>query len=86
MSKSTMVRVKIESELKEHAEEIFNEFGLNSTQAITMFYKHVEVRKDLPFDVEIPKKQTVKTFKATDTGKDLVICEDAQDMFKKLGI
>ncbi|MEE8583432.1 MAG: type II toxin-antitoxin system RelB/DinJ family antitoxin [Acidobacteriota bacterium] len=85
MSKSAMVRARLEPELKDQAEAIFHRLGLNATQAITMFYKQVELHDGLPFDVAIPTATTKRTFKATDAGRDLVVCEDADDMFDKLG-
>lgn len=81
-----MVRARIEPELKKHTEEIFQHLGLSVTQAITLFYKQVEVRKGLPFNVVIPTRETLKTFEATDAEKDLVVCKDAAEMFNKLGI
>ena len=86
MSKTAMVRARVEPDLKEHAEAIFHKLGLNATQAITMFYKQVEMRSGLPFEVAILNDQTEKTLKSTDAGKDLIVCEDADDMFAKLGI
>jgi len=86
MSKSAMVRARLEPDLKDHAEAVFHNLGLNATQAITMFYKQVELRKGLPFDVAIPTTTTQRTFKATDEERELVICKDADDMFDKLGI
>ena len=77
MSKSAMVRARIEPELKKHAEEIFQHLGLSVTQAITLFYKQVEARKGLPFNVVIPTRETLKTFEATDADMDLVVCKDA---------
>ena len=81
-----MVRVRLEPSLKKHAESIFDHLGITASQAITMFYKQVEIRKGLPFQVVIPNKTTIKTFSSTDAGKDLMICTDAQDMYSKLGI
>ena len=81
-----MVRARIEPELKKHTEEIFRELGLSVTQAITLFYKQVEARNGLPFNVVIPTSTTLKTFDATDADEDLVVCKDADDMFEKLGI
>ena len=86
MSKSAMVRARLEPELKQQAEEIFRKLGISVTQAITLFYRQVEMRNGLPFNVVIPTSETIKTFKATDSDEDLVICDDADDMFKKLGI
>lgn len=86
MSKSAMVRARLEPDLKQHAETIFQRLGLNASQAISMFYKQVELRDGLPFDVVIPTATTSKTFYSTDEGRDLVVCEDANDMFDKLGL
>ncbi len=86
MSKSAMVRARIEPELKQHAEEVFHHLGISVTQAITIFYKQVEMRNGLPFNVTIPNEQTLKTFEATDSGNDIVVCENTEDMFKSLGI
>ncbi len=86
MSKTSTIRARMEPDLKDKAEHIFQQLGLTTTQAITLFYKQVELQKGLPFDVAIPNKTTLKTFSNTDAGRDLVICKDADDMFKKLGI
>lgn len=86
MSKSAMVTARLEPGLKDHAERVFERLGLNATQAITMFYRQVELRDGLPFDVVIPNATTKRTFEASEAGRDLVLCEDADDMFQRLGI
>ena len=86
MSKTAMVRARLEPGLKNHAERIFHRLGMNTTQAIGLFYKQVELRDGLPFDVVIPSNTTKRTFEGTDKGRDLIVCKDADDMFKTLGI
>ena len=86
MSKTATVRARLEPGLKDHAESVFHRLGLNSTQAITIFYRQVELRDGLPFDVAIPSPTTQRTFSATDAGRDLVVCKDAEDLFNKLGV
>ena len=86
MNKSSTIRARIEPDLKDKAEHIFRKIGLTTTQAITLFYKQVELRNGLPFDVAIPNETTRRTLSDTDSGRNLVVCEDADDMFKKLGI
>ena len=86
MSKSAMVRARIEPDLKQHAEDVFNHLGLTTTQAITLFYKQVELQNGLPFNVAIPTKETIETFKATDAGDELISCKNSNDMFEQLGI
>lgn len=86
MSKTSTIRARIEPDLKDRAENVFRELGLTTTQAITLFYKQVELRNGLPFEVAIPNETTRRTFEDTDAGRNLVVCEDADDMFEKLGI
>ena len=86
MNKTSTVRARIKPELKNKAEQVFHNLGLSTTQAITLFYRQVELQNGLPFDVVIPNETTRRTFSDTDAGRNLVVCEDAEDMFKKLGI
>ena len=51
----------------------FTRLGLNSTQAITIFYRQVELHQGLPFNVTVPSATTQRTFNATDEGRDLVV-------------
>ncbi len=86
MNKTSTIRARVEPDLKDKAEQVFRKLGLTSTQAITLFYKQVELRNGLPFEVVIPNKTTLRTFDETDAGKNLVVCEGTNDMFRKLGI
>lgn len=86
MTRSATVRARIEPALKKEAEALFEGLGLSTTQAITLFYKQVALRKGLPFSVAIPNTATRKTFEDTDAQRDLVVCKDADEMFRKLGI
>jgi len=85
MNKTSTVRARLEPDLKDKAEQVFRRLGLSTTQAITLFYRQVELRNGLPFDVVIPNETTRRTFSDTDSGRNLVVCENADDMFRKLG-
>jgi len=86
MAKETMVRARVESKLKKGAERVLNQLGLSTSQAITLFLKQVELRRGLPFPVELPNPETLKTFRDTDQGKNLKRFENAKELFKDLGI
>jgi DNA-damage-inducible protein J len=86
MSKTSMVRARIQPKLKAQAEKVFRRLGLNATQAITLFYKQVELREGLPFEVAIPTSATKRTLESTDAGRDLIVCENLDEMLEKLGI
>jgi len=85
MEKTATVRARIEPELKIEVEKLFKELGLSTTEAINIFYRQVKMRNGLPFNVVIPNKTTEKVFKDTDAKRNLIRCEDANDMFDKLG-
>ena len=76
----------MQPDLKDHAESVFHRLGLNATQAITMFYRQVELRDGIPFDIVVPTVTTKRAFEDSEAGRNLVVCEDADDMFRKLGI
>lgn len=86
MSKTATVRARIEPDLKDKAEHVFRKLGLTTTQAIRLFYKQVELRNGLPFDIAIPTEATRRTFNDTDAGRRLIVCENADYMFQRLGI
>lgn len=84
MSKTEVVRARIEPDVKHHAEAIFRQLGLNTTEAITLFYKQVSLCNGLPFDVRIPNAETLKTFKDTDKGIGLTRYDSMEEMFDDL--
>ena len=85
-TKTATVRARIDPSLKAKVESLFEKLGLSTTEAINIFYKQVKLRNGLPFNVVIPNKVTEKVLKDTDANKNLIRCEDTEDMFIKLGI
>ncbi len=86
MAKTAMIVARIEPDLKTDAEKILKKLGLSTTEAINLFLSQIRLHKGLPFEIKIPNKTTLETFRKTDEGKELVKCKDAEDTFKKLGI
>jgi DNA-damage-inducible protein J len=84
MAKTSVIRARIEPDLKDEVETIFHELGLSTTEAVTLFYRQVKLRNGLPFEVAVPNEVTIKTFKETDAGENLVACQDKEDLFEKL--
>jgi DNA-damage-inducible protein J len=73
MTKTAMIRARVDPDLKEDAERVFNALGLSATQAITL-------------ELRVPNEVTLKVFEQTDAGQDLVHCKDVNDMSRRLGI
>jgi DNA-damage-inducible protein J len=86
MARTAMINARTEVELKTEVEGILKTLGMSTTEAINIFFKQVKMRRGLPFPVEIPNEDTLKTFRDSEAGKGLVECKNADDMFKKLGV
>ena len=71
MTKSEMIRARVEPALKEEAETVFSTLGLSVTQAITLFYKQVTLQQGLPFAVKIPNAETREALQNAYDGEDL---------------
>jgi DNA-damage-inducible protein J len=86
MAKTALINARTEPDLKEEVEGILKKLGLSTTEAINIFFHQVKMRKGLPFPVEIPNEETLKTFRDSEAGKGLAECKDADDMFRKLRV
>ena len=86
MRKTAIIRARTEPKTKAAAERVFRKLGMTSTEAITLFYTQVALRKGLPFPVEIPNAVTQETFEKTDRGEDLNEYATLDDFFKKMGV
>jgi DNA-damage-inducible protein J len=55
MSKTAMIRARIEPGLKTKAESAFRKMGFTPTEAITIFYRQVVIQKAIPFEVRLER-------------------------------
>ncbi len=55
------INIRIDSNLKQEAERLFTDLGLNMTSAITMFLKTAVMREGIPFEVKrvAPNPETI---------------------------
>ena len=84
MAKTEVVRACINPELKRNVEVLLSKLDLTTTEAITLFFRQMELCNGLPFPVELPNEETREVFEETDRGEGLVEGEDADGMFRKL--
>ncbi len=87
--RSDTVRAKVSHETKANAEQILNKLGLTMSEAINLMLIQVIMQKALPFEVTMPKvpnAETQQILSETDAGEGLIECENADDLFNKMGI
>lgn len=84
--KTAVVRARIDEGLKTDVESVLNQLGLSMSEAIGLYMAQIKLRHGIPFDIRVPNKSTLKTFKDTDAKRNLVRSKNSEDMFKKLKI
>jgi len=53
MADTTNLSIRIDRELKEEADRVFNELGMNLTTAITVFVRQAVRQKKIPFEIAL---------------------------------
>ncbi|MEW5829291.1 MAG: type II toxin-antitoxin system RelB/DinJ family antitoxin [Chloroflexota bacterium] len=76
MSKTTMITARIDPELKRETEKVLKELGLTTSQAITLFFNQISLRKALPFAVAIPNTETAQAIEKALAGVELYEAEN----------
>jgi DNA-damage-inducible protein J len=84
MSRTATVRARVAPSLKADVEKLLDRLGMTTTEAITLFFSQIRLRKGLPFPVELPNATTRKTFEATDRGEGLNAYDNIDKMFAAL--
>lgn len=80
MAKSETIRARVEPELKREAEEVLKALGLNASEAITLFYRQVALRRGLPFEIKLPNKTTRAAIRDALESKELTEWPDLDDL------
>ena len=68
MSKTATIQTRINPELKEKAQAIFNKLNLTMSEAISLYLTQVTLHRGIPFDIKIPNELTIKTFNKIEKG------------------
>lgn len=55
MNKASMIHVRVSPEIKAEAEDILDNLGMTTTEAINIYLKQIILNCGLPFEVKIPK-------------------------------
>ncbi|WP_430398104.1 type II toxin-antitoxin system RelB/DinJ family antitoxin [Ferrovibrio sp.] len=82
MSKTAMIRARMEPDLKDEAEAVLAQVGLSPTEAIRLFYRQVTLRQGLPFEVRVPNAATRQAIKQARGAKKLKRFKSAADLIR----
>ncbi len=85
MSKDTVVRARINSDVKTEAMEVLEAMGLTISDAIRLLLLQVAEEKKLPFAVKVPNATTAKAMKELEEGGGARY-DSVEEMFKDIGV
>ena len=85
-TKTKTITVRLDPDLKDHAERIFGELGLTVSQAISLFYRQVELHDGLPFEVRLPNATTRRALEDAKARRGLTSFSSTDELFADLGI
>lgn len=86
MKKGANIIVRVDSQLKQQAEILFQEMGMNMSMAINIFLKQAVKDQGIPFTItNKPNRQTQKAIKNSQNKKKLSKkFENVEDLFEDL--
>jgi addiction module RelB/DinJ family antitoxin len=58
MTKTDLIHIRIDPDVKEQSEIVLKRLGLNMSYAVSIFLNQVIMRNGLPFSVEVTEAQT----------------------------
>ena len=84
--KTVNVTLRVDKELKEQADALFEDMGLSLNTACRMFLKRAVEEQRIPFEVRRPDRQTRKALADAEQGKDVSRSFDTvEDLMEDLG-
>jgi len=83
MSANTIVRARINEEIKKEASIVLSEIGLTISDVFRMLLIRVAREKSLPFEPLIPNIKTIEAIKAARRG-DLITVDSLDNLMTKL--
>jgi DNA-damage-inducible protein J len=85
MAKDAFIRARTDASLKQSVEAIFAKVGLNTTDAINLFFYQVELHNGLPFNIKVPNSETIQALHDLETGHN-VTTETLSEFKSSLGL
>jgi DNA-damage-inducible protein J len=84
--KDTAIRVRINHKTKDCAEKVLKNMGITMSQAINIYLFQIISHGSIPFNIEIPNKETIKVIKEARAKKGLIKSKNMKALFDELGI
>ncbi len=81
---TTTINARIDTQSKEQARKILDCLGLSMSEAISLYFRQIILRRGIPFDIEIPNELTAKTLRDSRRRRGLRKAANVDALFKEL--
>lgn len=81
---TTTIQARIDAQSKEQAKKILDFLGLTMSQAISLYFRQIVLRRGIPFEIEIPNELTAKALRTSQKGRGLHKSANVDKLFKEL--
>jgi len=78
------IHVKIDPTTKAKAVKILELLGMTPSQVISALFQQIIYTKSIPFEIKLPNRTTLETFRKTDAGEDLHRVSSINELAKEL--
>ncbi len=75
--------IKLNKKNRDFAKKFFREYDLTLSDGINMFLSKVAMDRKLPFELEIPNKETIKSINEAESGE-ATYNDSAEDLIREL--
>ncbi len=80
----TSIHAKIDPQTKRDAKRVLDELGLSMTEAISLYFRQVVLRRGIPFEISIPNKVTASTLRKSKKGEELHEVSDVDELMQEI--
>jgi len=84
MPRTATVQARIDPDIKEKAQAIFNKLNISLSEAISMYLTQVTLHNGIPFEIKIPNELTAETIRKSKAGQELHQVNGVDELFKEL--
>lgn len=85
-TRTAMVRARIEPGLKRNAERVLDRVGLDSSEAIRLYFRAIVNEKGIPFPVRVPNAETRKALRDIRAGRNVKTAKSPDEFYKAVGL
>ena len=83
-TRNSLVRARINEDLKHNVESILSQLGLTVSDAINVLFNQIALNKGLPFNVKIPNQLTRETLDKSARGIEVQSFDSVDALFDDL--